>query len=173
MYPFLLQPQVWELMLPLGVRAMDCSEGRDLCGPKALSVLGCVGSILQLPEGCCQDGDKPRWGWRARLPGPCTPGSPHPQRGCLSLRRAVGFCSLFLLHPCLVFPEPLSGVPLPRAGWYPLHLTGEETAWQMEGGRFRLHAHGRVCSHRRVLPGCLAAPQNCDGVSSFFPPRDL
>lgn len=81
MHPFLLRPQVWELMLPLVVRAMDCSEGWDLCGSRALSVLGCVGGILQLPEECCQDGGKPRWGWRAlqpRLPGPHTQGSPHP-----------------------------------------------------------------------------------------------
>lgn len=57
------------------------------------------GQILQLPEGCCQDGDKPRWGWRAlqpRLPGPRTQGSPRPGEGASASggQRAVAHCSL-------------------------------------------------------------------------------
>ena len=51
MHPFLLQPQVWELMLPLVVQwawifvAPESSAGEGL-GQS-------VGGILQLPEGCC------------------------------------------------------------------------------------------------------------------------
>lgn len=51
------------------VRAMDYLGGLDLCSPRTLGVIiaeeglgDSMGSILQLPEGCCRDGSKHKQG---------------------------------------------------------------------------------------------------------------
>lgn len=54
------------------VRAMDYLGGLDLCSPRTLGVIiaeeglgDSMGGILQLPEGCCQDGNERKQGWWA------------------------------------------------------------------------------------------------------------
>lgn len=154
MHPFLLQPQVWDAASGGQAHGLFRGPGslwpQSPRGPRLRRAWDTVWvASCSFQEGASRMGMSPMGvvGASAAASRSSHQGSPRPWQGCLSLRRAAGFRSVFPVRPCRIFPEPLRGVPLPWAGWFHLHLTGEETACQVEGG-IQDSRPGSVCSHR-------------------------
>ena len=174
MHPFLLQPQVWELMLPLVVQGAWIFVAPESSAGEALGQS--VGGILQLPEGCCQDGNEPKWGWRALqlwLPGPHTKGPHVPGEGASASgeQRAFAQCSFCTDAPSSLSLSAVSHSPGLGGAISISQVRRRPARWRAAGSGFT----SRACLQPplRVLPGCLAAPQSCNGVSSSLPSRDL